>query len=216
MQAGAEGRPVARQQAIQDIGVGDAIEANTSPNDAADREETQAKAEDVDEHDTGPEDRRADSDEGTNHRAVVERRSAMRCGDDAGRDANDERDHERGEAELDGGAKVLTELSGYRLVGPNGVAEIERESGLQKVGKLDRQGPVEAELLTNPSDLFSAPLVAGHGDRWVTGNELNHDEHRRHDAEKHWNGQEQAAGDVSRHRCRRRYPSPSALGEGFG
>src|SRR5215207_3934765 len=120
MDAGAEGWPVTCQHAVQNIGVGDAIQANTSADDAADREETQAKAEDVDEHDTGPKDWRADSDEGANHRAVVERRRAMRCGDDAGRDADGERDREGGE----------TELSGDRLVGPDGVAEIERESGL--------------------------------------------------------------------------------------
>ena len=168
--------PIAGQHAVQDIGVGDVVETNAGADDAADGEETEAKAEDVDEHDPGPEDGRADADEGDQHRAVVERRGAMRRGNDAGRDADDERDHQRGGTELDRGAEELTELTGDRLVGPDGVAEIEREGGLQEVGILDRQGPVETELLANARDLFTLPLspaiaIAGSpGINWIMMN----------------------------------------------
>ena len=62
MQAGAERRPIAGQHAVEDIGVGDVVETDAGADDAADGEETEAKAEDVDEHDPGPEDGGADAD----------------------------------------------------------------------------------------------------------------------------------------------------------
>src|SRR5829696_7584001 len=110
VQAGAKSRPISGQRAVQNIGVGDAIEVDAGADDAADWEDAKTKAEDVDEDDPGPEDGGADADEGHDHRAVVERGRAMRRGDDAGRDADDERDHEGGGAELDGGAEELAEL----------------------------------------------------------------------------------------------------------
>src|SRR5215207_901540 len=123
MQAGAESRPIAGQYAVQDIGVGDAVEA---------------KAQDVDEDDAGPEDGSADADESHHHRAVVEQGGAMRRRNDAGRDADEERDHKGGGTEFDRGAEELAKLTGDGLGGADGVAKIEREGGLEEVRILDR------------------------------------------------------------------------------
>src|SRR5215204_2165093 len=117
VQAGAERRPVAGQHAVQDIGIGDPVETNAGADDAADGEESQAKAQDIDQHDSSPENGGADTDQRYQHRAVIERRGTMRRRDDAGRDTDDEGDHEGGDAELDRRAKELTKLTGDGLVG---------------------------------------------------------------------------------------------------
>ena len=124
----------------------------------------------------------------------------MRRGNDASRDADDERDDEGRGAELDRGAEELTQLSGNGLIGADGVAEIEREGGLQEVGILDRQRLVETKLLANARHLLDAALVARHGRSGITGNQLDHDEHGGHDPEEHRDGEKQAAGDVASHR----------------
>ena len=141
------------------------------------------EAQQVDQHDPGPEDGRADADQREDHRAVVERRGAVRRGDHAGRDADDQGDQQRGDAQLDRGAEELAQLAGDRLVGAHRVAEIEGEGRLQEVGVLDRQGPVETELLADALDLLDAPFVAGHGDGRVAGDQLQQHEDRGHDPE---------------------------------
>src|SRR5688500_19092358 len=110
VQAAAKGRPVARQDAVQNRGIGDAIETDAGADDTADREDAEPKAEDVDEHDPGPENRCTDADEGDDHRTVVERPGTVDRRNNAGRDADDERDDQRGHAELDRRAEELTQL----------------------------------------------------------------------------------------------------------
>jgi hypothetical protein len=61
----------------------------------------------------------------------------MRRRDDAGRDTDDERDDERGRAQLDCRAEKLSKLTSDRLIGTDRVSEIEREGSPQEVGVLD-------------------------------------------------------------------------------
>src|SRR4051812_34912579 len=143
VQAGAERRPIAGQHAVEDIGVGDVVETNAGADDAADGEEPEAEAEDVDEHDSSPEDGCADADEGHDHRAVVEQRGTMGRRDHAGGDADDKCDDEGSGAELDRCSEELTKLTGDRLVGTDRVTKIEREGGLEEVSVLDGPGLVE-------------------------------------------------------------------------
>ena len=92
VKTGDEGRPVPGQQAIEDVGVGDVIQTNAGAEDAPDGKEPGPEAEQVDQDDAGPEDRRADADQGEQHRAVVQNRRTVGSGDDPDRDADKQGD----------------------------------------------------------------------------------------------------------------------------
>src|SRR5918998_3016298 len=124
----------------------------------------------------------------------------MRRRNDAGRDADEERNYEGGGAELDRGAEELTKLTGDGLVGTNRVAEIEREGGFEEERVLLGQGAIETELLPDARHLLDAPFVTGHSGSGITRDQLNHDEYGRHDPKEYRDGEEQAACNVAGHR----------------
>src|SRR5262245_57324475 len=123
----------------------------------------------------------------------------MRGGDDADRYADQESDQQRRYAELKRSAEELPQLAGHRLMRSQRVAEVERERRLEKIEVLHRERAVETELLTHALDLSDARLLSGHGDGRVSRDELQQDEHRRHDPQENGDRQQDAAHNVAGH-----------------
>ena len=97
------------------------------------------------------------------------------------------------------GAKLVTSSVRDVAAGADRTAELQRGDVADELDVLDRQRPVEAELLAHALDLLGAGLFAGQRNRRIAGDQPQRQEHDRRHAQQHRDRVGEAAQDVGPH-----------------
>ncbi len=155
------------------------------------RQPAEFDREQEDQHDAEPEIRRRDTPQREQIGAVVPGRALLHRRDDAGGDADQERDHDRHRGELDRHRQLLRDQFAHRHLVAQRLAEVARQHALDPVDVLDRHRLIEPVLLADLFDHFGIALLARHHQRRIAGQQLlqredqhRHEEQCRHELDK--------------------------------
>ena len=151
------------------------------PSDAADRKPAELDAEDQDEHDAEPIDRRALTEQREEPREHVERRVATYRGDDARRNRNDHRERQGGERQLGRSRNAFQREAQRGLAVAQRVAEVTVECVPRERAELHPERPVEPFGVTELRDLRGRRFERHH-DRCRIAAQVQDDEDRHRDA----------------------------------
>ena len=144
------------------------------------RQPAERHGEEEDQHDAEPEVRRRDAPQRQHVDGVVDPGVALDRRDDAGGDADQERDRHRHDGELERHRQLLQDQLHHRLLQPHRLAEVAGEHALDPVQVLDRDRLIEAVLAPDLLDHRRVALLARHDQRRIAGQELlqREDDHR--------------------------------------
>ena len=189
------------QQRVDQQEAGDRLDEILHGDAARDRRPAELHREQQDQQQAPPEDRHRIAGERDAHHAVVEDRVAPHRRDDAGRQAEDEREQDRAERELDGRRKQRREFRDHRLMRDDRVAEIALQHAADVDAVLHEHRLVEAVLLAQlrMPDRIDAAL-AGHGLDRIAGNEADQDEGEQRDPDEGRNDEADPGEDEAEHR----------------
>ncbi len=126
---------------------GDRLDEVLDGDAAGHRRPAELHREQQDQQQPPPEDRHRIAGERRAHDAVVEHRVATHRRQHAGGNADDQREHDRAQRELDGGRKQRGELAQHRLLRDHRLAEVAAQDAPDVDAVLDQHRPVEAVLL---------------------------------------------------------------------
>ena len=149
MQRRAERRPVAGEQAVDDVEAGDRLRRRDPGAEASQRRRRHAQQieEDVERQQPGPEGRHGDAGHADDAAEMVDRGVAMDGRLDAERDAQHQRDQQAGQGELERCRQALPEILQHRPAGRRALAEIAVHDARDVAPVLDPGRLVEAHGL---------------------------------------------------------------------
>ena len=144
------------------------------------RQPAEFDREQEDQHDAEPEIRRRDAPQREQIGAIVPRRALLDRRDDAGGNADQERDHDRHRAELDRHRQFLRDQAQHRHLDAQRLAEIARQHALDPVDVLHRDRLIEVILRADLRDHGGIALLAGHHQRRIARQQMlqRKDQHR--------------------------------------
>ena len=173
---------------------------------ARSRQPAELDREQEDQHDAEPEVRRRDAPQREQVGAVVPGGALLHRRDDAGGDADQERDDDRHAGELHRDRQLLRDQVEHRQLVAHGLAEITRQHALDPVDILHRHRLIEPVLLADLLDHGRVALLARHDQRRIARQQvLQRKDQHRHE-EQCRDQLQQAPGEEVQHGLR----SPSA------
>ena len=195
-----EGAPVAVEQAVEGHEAGDRAQEDAEFHPPRHRRPVQGAGEQDDQQQAPPEDRHRIAGERHPHRQLVEPRTALDCGEDAGRDAEGDGEDQREGRQFEGGGEQRQEVDDHRSLGRQRHPEIALQDLADVIEVLLPDRLVEAELfLEDLVALRRDPVLTGHRQDGIAGQQPDERErgdgdsdHRRHD-------QRQLLQDVAEH-----------------
>ena len=138
---------LAGQQRVDREEAGDRLDVVPDVDAAGHRRPAELHREQQDQQQAPPEDRHRVAGERHAHHAVVEHRVAAHRGDDAGGNADHEREQDRAQRELDRRGKQRQELVQHRRLRDHRLAEVAVQHAADVDAVLHEHRPVEAVLL---------------------------------------------------------------------
>ena len=144
------------------------------------RQPAELDREQEDQHDAEPEIRRRDAPQREQIGAIVPGRALLHRGDDAGGNADQERDHDRHRAELERHRQLLRDQLAHRHLDAQRLAEVARQHALDPVDVLHGDRLIEPVLLADLLDHGGIALLAGHHQRRIARQQMlqREDQHR--------------------------------------
>ncbi len=139
---------------------------------AGGRQPAELDREQEDQHDAEPEIRRRDAPQREQVGAVVPGGAFLHRGDDAGGNADQERDHDRHRGELQRHRQLLRDQVAHRHLDAQRLAEVAGQHALDPVDVLHRDRLIEPVLLADLLDHGGIALLAGHDQRGIAGQQI--------------------------------------------
>ena len=136
------------------------------------RQPAELDREQEDQHDPEPEIRRRDAPQREQVGAIVPGRVLLHRRDDAGGNADQERDHDRHRGELHRHRQLLRDQLAHRHLDAQRLAEIAGQHALDPVDILNRDRLIELVLLADLRDHGGIALLAGHHQRRIARQQL--------------------------------------------
>ena len=166
---------------------------------AADRKPVEPEREDDDQHQARPEDRHGEPEQGAEARKRVEDRVRPHRRGDAGHDAGNRRQHERGQRELEGRRPRVGQLRGDRPVLLDRAAQVAAHDAPDVFEVADEERLVQPEMVAKLGDGVLRGVLAEHQGHRVARQEIDREHDHEHHAEQHGHGEEEAADDERQH-----------------